>query len=478
MKEILTNFLGGLLATLCFVIFGWLFKRARWFEQPGLAGDWILEEWYLEATPESNVQLDRWYAYDVRIQSESKHVEIARNAAAHADIITLNLVDDSFAISKTIAFETPRGDSQSWKAEGRCFRFKEIHQNEFQGEFFCPGGNGRGKCRLLRVTDVVPNRPLTHFTAWLFQFIAALAIVLSCWWVANPKILPGLVPSPTWTWVLAVEMVVIILALSMIALLELVKRLWSGPPLSVFRRFGNHLLHEWKTTWRRTHPKRKSAILRILSEPARYEKSESHFGYRAAREKEVKWVAEFDQKEYGADCVSFPQLRCWWKRYPAGIRISYHPRTSGGPNTKEEMCSFVGLWPITQKTYQAIVAGRVTEDEIGGPDGENIVHDKSASVQYWYLADILLCRKGDHTAARSLPMLILNTYRSWLKEMPKAVLIHMCAVGSSAAGKKFLQELGFTSNGAQLPKAAVPLPIFELHLELAPGKRPVISHQQ
>jgi len=158
-------------------------------------------------------------------------------------------------------------------------------------------------------------------------------------------------------------------------------------------------------------------------------------------EAELHKIAELDEKTYGKHSVDFQGLVDWWMCYRQGIYALFLHR---------ELVGAVGIWPITEKTFDRLVAGRLKESDIRQDD----ICEKSEKQIYWYFADIILEKKyrGQKYRGQKISFFLLKyAARAWIKEGSLADTVDLCAIAVTRKGKEFLGGLGFMFVGRKTP---------------------------
>ena len=172
---------------------------------------------------------------------------------------------------------------------------------------------------------------------------------------------------------------------------------------------------------------------------------DSRFNVRVAKFADLPQIASLDVNEFHKSTVALEGLQKWFEAYPRGAFVLEDMEAG----ETERIIGAFGLWPITQTTYNKIIAGKMDEDEI--KDSHIRPPAKRPRYRYWYLADIIVAQQYRRTSlSKSRPGLILlrESLVHWAKfgDFDDEV-IEVCAIaaGEEGEGAKLLEDFGFVS---------------------------------
>lgn len=143
-------------------------------------------------------------------------------------------------------------------------------------------------------------------------------------------------------------------------------------------------------------------------------------------------LACFDASAYGEKDVPLDVLSRWWRAFPAGARIAQTP--------DGRIVGAMSGWPLRAATYDALVAGRITEEHVSPADfvleGERT---------RWYISGIAVSEQ-----LRATPRLILAFLADGLAalgEESRCAAPDVCAVATTVEGQRMLRRFGFVRHG-------------------------------
>ncbi|HEY0076279.1 MAG TPA: hypothetical protein VGB77_19425, partial [Abditibacteriaceae bacterium] len=124
----------------------------------------------------------------------------------------------------------------------------------------------------------------------------------------------------------------------------------------------------------------------------------------------------------------------WHARYASGILCLEH---------EEQIIGALGLWPLTQIAYEALVTGKLREEDIEAHYLS--IPGTDQTLAWWYVADIILLPQ--YRGTRTAGILLHQALSLWFRDAPLADLVHLAALAYSIQGKSLLQKLGFQRQG-------------------------------
>ncbi|MDQ3813684.1 MAG: hypothetical protein M3347_07005 [Armatimonadota bacterium] len=151
-------------------------------------------------------------------------------------------------------------------------------------------------------------------------------------------------------------------------------------------------------------------------------------------EAELRCLYKIEEAEYGSDnIIGLNGVLAWWECYPFGAYVLVKgPTVLGG----------VGIWPLTEETFYALVEGRLPERKI---KDEDICKSSGGQLQaFWYIADLIIADVSFKGKKDGLGFRLLEgAIREWLRIGNLTPTIHICALAYSASGGTLLRKLGF-----------------------------------
>lgn len=169
----------------------------------------------------------------------------------------------------------------------------------------------------------------------------------------------------------------------------------------------------------------------------------------AFSEAELKVVSRLDKEVYRGESIDHEGLCSWWRRYPKGVYLLWKDLRIIGA---------VGIWPLVEEAYGALVRGDLDEVDLKAQHIERPCNGRLHA--YWYFADVVLERK--YRKKDKLPLVLLEgSMDGWLSEGNLAPQVHVCAFGFTTKGIRLLKKFKFIGDDVNPVRSPRAKPVYE-----------------
>ena len=141
---------------------------------------------------------------------------------------------------------------------------------------------------------------------------------------------------------------------------------------------------------------------------------------------------EFDASAYGDAGISWETFLSWWHAYPNGLYGVWHG---------ENIIGAMGIWPMTEAGYSAVIEGRILERNLS-PELHFETDDQPH--RRWYVSGIVL--RPEHRGTGIVSTLIFSGMHHG-SVLAGCRTVDVCAIATTTQGERLLLRMGFAPCG-------------------------------
>ena len=171
-------------------------------------------------------------------------------------------------------------------------------------------------------------------------------------------------------------------------------------------------------------------------------KNDLRFSVRVAMSGDLEKIASLDVNEFHNDSVGLAGLTQWFEKYPYGAFVLEEKID----DYKKRIIGALGIWPVTQATFQRLIEGKLAETDIGKDQISSM--KRNGHYTYWYVGDVIVdkeFRKKGLRASRAIPILLRDGLYHWLQFGAFNKEIEFCAIAVGDEGRHLLERFKFQS---------------------------------